>query len=511
MLKEPNYYARLGIPIDATPEEIRRAYRDAALRLHPDVSQAPGRTDLFIKVQEAYEVISDPSKRAAYDATLSPEVTNPPAITTTVLFSRNAIPILAEPQLIYGLLELKARRDTAETPGPPLNFCVVLDCSTSMSGVMMDTVKDTAIEILRQLRQQDLFSLVTFSDNAKLLVPASTHIERTKVETSIRMLRTGGGTEILKGLEMGYNSVLSNYRQDFINHVILITDGNTYGDEEGCLQISGQAKTRGIGISALGIGNKWNDTFLDKLTTRTGGSTTYVTKPREIHDYLREKFLNLGKSYADHVSLNLDLYPEVELEYAFRLEPETAMLESHYPMQLGPVPRNGALEILFEFQVGKIPSDQTSFILGYGLLTLDIPARTSPLYTMRLNFERPVSATQEEELPPLPIIQALSKVTLYRMQEQVQEQVASGKVKEAAHQLKFLATNLLTLGERELAQTVMNEAAHLQEHHEISESGKKRIKYGTRALLLPRSIPLSNELNHDETDKTSGNKGGDVN
>jgi curved DNA-binding protein CbpA len=66
MSPKPNYYELLGLPRDATAEEIRRAYHDAALKLHPDVSTNPKATDLFLEIQEAYNVLSHQKERSNY-------------------------------------------------------------------------------------------------------------------------------------------------------------------------------------------------------------------------------------------------------------------------------------------------------------------------------------------------------------------------------------------------------------------------------------------------------------
>lgn len=65
-------YALLDVPEDASDAEIKRAYRDAAKKYHPDLNPdaEPGR---FARVSEAHEVLSDGSKRAAYDAALRAE------------------------------------------------------------------------------------------------------------------------------------------------------------------------------------------------------------------------------------------------------------------------------------------------------------------------------------------------------------------------------------------------------------------------------------------------------
>lgn len=57
-------YEELGLAKDATPEEIKKAYRSLARTHHPDKG---GNADKFKQVQEAYEILSDPQKRQNYD------------------------------------------------------------------------------------------------------------------------------------------------------------------------------------------------------------------------------------------------------------------------------------------------------------------------------------------------------------------------------------------------------------------------------------------------------------
>ncbi|WP_074667012.1 DnaJ C-terminal domain-containing protein [Nitrosomonas communis] len=62
-----DYYNIMGIKRDATQDDIKRVYRKLARKYHPDVSKEPDAEVRFKEIGEAYEVLKDPEKRAAYD------------------------------------------------------------------------------------------------------------------------------------------------------------------------------------------------------------------------------------------------------------------------------------------------------------------------------------------------------------------------------------------------------------------------------------------------------------
>src|SRR2546421_12612615 len=64
---ERDYYEPLGVTRDATAEEIKRAFRQLARELHPDVSEAPDAEHRFREIVAAYEVLSNSERRELYD------------------------------------------------------------------------------------------------------------------------------------------------------------------------------------------------------------------------------------------------------------------------------------------------------------------------------------------------------------------------------------------------------------------------------------------------------------
>ena len=485
---QSDYYSQLGVSRDASQEDIKRAYLEAAQKLHPDKNTAAGETEIFLDVQQAYETLSNPQRRARYDATLSPEEKIKLPYEHKVIYSRQNLVQLNEPQMLYVILDLQAPLESRRIPSAPLNVCIVLDRSTSMKGEKMDVVKATAIQILRNIRQQDILSVVAFSDRAEVIVPASYHQDRSRLEARIQMIQASGGTEIFQGLDAGTKEVMRSHDSKRVNHIILLTDGQTYGDEQQCLDLASTLAERSVGISAMGIGKEWNDVFLDVLATRTGGSSAYIAEPQDIKRLLLEKFNALAHVYAEEVLLDTKELEGINLSYAFRLQPDPApiVLEGS-SLRLGQILQDTSTRVIFEYVIQPIAVKSGLTTLLNGMLKVSISSKPLPVPPLQMHLQRSVSDIPETEVPPPEVVQALSRLMLYRMQERARNEIAAGNLEAGTRQLQSLAANLLTQGERSLAQTIMLEVEHIQNENQISDEGSKRIKYGTRALLLAPS------------------------
>ncbi|HSM71569.1 MAG TPA: DnaJ domain-containing protein [Anaerolineales bacterium] len=483
--QQSDFYSQLGVSRDASQEDIKRAYLEAAQKLHPDKNTAAGETELFLDIQQAYETLSNPKRRAQYDATLSSEEKVSLPYEHKVIYSRPHLVRLNEPQMLYVILDLQAPLESRRTPSPPLNVCIVLDRSTSMQGEKMDVLKATAVQILRNLRQQDILSVVAFSDRAEVIIPASYHQDRARLEARIQMIQPSGGTEIFQGLDAGAKEVMRSRDSKRVNHIILLTDGQTYGDEKQCLELASKLAERSVGISAMGMGREWNDVFLDTLATRTGGSSAYLAEPQDIKKLLLEKFNALAQTYAEDILLQTKEMEGIQLSYAFRLAPDPApIMMDKSALHLGQILQDTSTRVIFEYiiQPTAVKSGLTTILDG--TLKVSISSKPLPVPPLRMRLQRPVSDVPETDTPPAEVVQALSRLMLYRMQEKAREEIDKGNLEAGTRQLQTLAANLLTQGERSLAQTIMLEVEQIHKTAGLSDEGIKKIKYGTRALFL---------------------------
>lgn len=479
-----DYYEILGVSPDATAEDIRGAYFQAVRLLHPDANPDPKAHEQFIRIQEAYAVLSSPQKRKEYDSSRKDE-DRKDGVKVAINYSRSAILDIQEGQLLYVLLEFTGAKELDSTQIPPSIYCLVIDRSTSMQGERMDMVKSNLMHFIRLLRPMDYIMLVTFSDRAEVVVPLSKIADAARLDQQLSKITTGGSTEIFRGLETGINLLRTCRVPRAQRTLVLLTDGHTYGDEEACKNLAREASEEGITIHGIGLGADWNDEFLDQVSSLTGGSTIYARDSQEMRRFFEEKARDSAILYSRNIRFEFSGDTGVELKYAYRLAPDTTPLVIENPLVLGNLYYGKTLRVLLEFYIQPLQEHADFLRLAEGRLLVDLatePSREPQRLFLRLN--RPVSPVVENDLPNSALVDALARLTVYRMQEKARLEVQQGQVEQASRHLQHLATHLLAAGDRSLAHAVLIEAEHIRQSRTLSQDGGKRIKYGTRSLVL---------------------------
>jgi len=480
-----DYYALLGVPRNATTGQLRRAYREAAQRLHPDKNLSPGETELFLEVSQAYETLIDPNQREQYDkelAAFDAQLAENAPFQCRVLHSRSTLLSIDEPQVHYILLDIKPSQHLPDIR-PSINMSIVIDRSTSMKGQRMDQVRSAVLTILQEMQPEDRASIIAFSDRAETILTPDQASDLPTARARLSLMQAGGGTEIGQGLRAGLDELNRSYAREGINHLILLTDGRTYGDEDLCLELADQASASGITINGVGIGGDWSDRLLDDLASRTGGSVLFLNTPRAITDLLTSIYDSLTKTIAKKIRVEGAFGQQVDLRSAYRLLPEPMPLGDSLPMMLGSLPKKGQIRLLLELVIHPLASQQEIAIANLAISGI-VLAQDEELSTLPLPLMLEVSDEPDLKPPPEEISSSLNLLSMYKLQEKARHEAELGQVGQAARRLENLATQLLAAGERELAKAALNEAAQLGSLRRFSNEGEKTLKYGTRALLL---------------------------
>ncbi len=490
-------YGELGVASNASVEDIKTAYRRAARRLHPDVNRnSAGAAAQFQDITAAHELLTDDARRREYDAQAKREADQPRlGFTFRVTTSKRTVVLLGETQVVYMLAEIfpDARANEHKSQNEArLNLTLVLDRSNSMQGIRLEKVKVAAHQIIDQMREDDVLSIVSFNDRAEVVIEATTVRERSTLKARVSMMSAFGGTEIGQGLKLGLEQNRKFLAPRLVNHIIMLTDGHTYGDQDFTLGLAREAADAGISISAMGLGQEWNDKFMDSIASATGGSTSYINSAGGVVRFLNDRVRGLANTFAERVTLSVAPDPDIKLESAFRLLPDPQPLdaESHI-IPLGGLQYNRSIVTLLQFE---LPVD-----LKLGFRTIARLSVTGDIFPN--DFQRfksindmslEVTDTQVEDDPPQVILDALGKLTLYRMQEQAQAALERGDVGEATRRLENLATRLFELGHGELGQQAQAEAQQVAFTGDFTDKGRKRLVHQTR-YLLSDSGPEENE------------------
>jgi Ca-activated chloride channel family protein len=487
-------YAVLGIPSDATMDDVKSAYRRAARRLHPDVNRAnPGAGAQFQDITSAYELLIEPERRRQYDShadELHPA--DQLIFTLRTAISRRSVISLDEPQVMYLLADITpdARAQQQQQVEARLNLTLVLDRSKSMDGVRMDKVKIAAHQIIEQLKPTDIFSVVSFNDTADVVIAATSVTDKPALKARVSMMHASGGTEILQGIQAGVAQNRTFLAPKLVNHIILLTDGRTYGDEKNCLELARTIAKEGISLSAMGLGEDWNDEFLDTLASLTGGHSQYINTPGGVVRFLNEHVRNLSNIFAERLQLSIAPDPDIRLESGFKLapSPQSLSIENSY-IPLGNLQAHRSVSVLLQLEI------PAKIALGFRSLARvavigDILANRQQKFMAISDLSFEITPELNVEDAPTAILDALGKLTLYRMQERAQEALQRGDVKEATRRLNFLATRLLEMGENELAQQARAESQRVSMTNQLSEKGRKDLKYQTRHFLLASGVEV---------------------
>ncbi|WP_406287667.1 von Willebrand factor type A domain-containing protein [Streptomyces sp. NBC_00209] len=177
-------------------------------------------------------------------------------------------------------LATKAAPSTAERPPAALTF--VVDVSGSMNSPDRLGLVKTSLGILTdELRDDDSISLVTFSDEAETVLPM-TRLKghRSRIRDAVDSLEPGASTNVGAGIERGYEEAVEGRRKGGNNRVVLLSDalantGDTEADDI-LERIDSARREYGITLFGVGVGSDYGDAFMEQLTNKGDGHTTYI-------------------------------------------------------------------------------------------------------------------------------------------------------------------------------------------------------------------------------------------
>jgi len=203
---------------------------------------------------------------------------------------------------------------------PPLNISFVIDISGSMSGQdKLEWVKESFHIFIGQVRPQDFVSVVIFDDKVELLIKP-THIrnqqDRDQFSRQVDALKPRGSTNIFGGMEMGYNQVEVNFRPDYTNRVILLTDGMDNASKKSrkeFIDTCERRKEQGINISTIALGEQADISLMVDMAIAGGGSSRFISDRAVMEQTFGSELDRLVVAAAKNLRMELALSDGVAL------------------------------------------------------------------------------------------------------------------------------------------------------------------------------------------------------
>jgi len=368
-----------------------------------------------------------------------------------------------------------------------LNFGFVLDRSGSMRGSKIERLKEAVSLAVSRMNPEDRLSVTVFNDSAQVLAASGTLGEQRTLASRVRDLRAGGGTQMARGLSLGLREVFRHYDEQRSNQVLLLTDGQTYGDESQCLKLAREAGEHHIAIQALGLGDDWNEDLLDQVGQLSGGDSDLVESADEIVPLFAQTVERSQKAIVRNARLTLRLVPGVVPRQVWQVTPLLANLgympigEHDVQIDLGELDADQGKAVLIELLLP--PRQAGSYRIAQAQVSYDLPLHNQLGLESREDII--VGFTGDAQLARQydpAVMNLVEKVTAYKLQTRALDEARMGNVAGATQKLRAAATRLLELGETGLAQAASEEADNLEKSGQMTSAGTKKLRYQTRKL-----------------------------
>jgi len=402
------------------------------------------------------------------------------------IMSKDSLPVTGAEQAVYALVDIKAGGGKV-FGSMPANFGLVLDRSGSMDGEKMNNLKEAVGYVVDHLNDGDLVSVTIFDDQVETLIPSQSAKNREAIRAALAKVSPRGGTQISDGLKAGLAEVKKGYSPERVNRVLLLTDGQTWDDEDACLRLAEEAGKQGVAITSIGIGEEWNEKLLLQIAEKSLGNSHWIQNPIAILDAFRQEVEGMQSVAASNLKVTARMGQGVKPIRVFSTIPMISDVSKKAVTGLNVVADLGTLDgkkgqaILIE---AAAPAQKAGkFRLGQVEITYDVPSQglkgQSIKTDMFVTFTADASAAAKVNAEVMNLVE---KVSAFKLQTRALSEAAAGNIAAATQKLQAAATVLLNLGEDDLAKAAEREILTLKKTGTLSAAGTKKLEYGTRKL-----------------------------
>ncbi len=221
----------------------------------------------------------------------------------------------------------------------PLNLALVLDKSGSMKGDKIDYVRRAANFIIDNLTSEDLVSIITYDNQATTVVHSGKVTDKAALRSKVNRIGADGSTNLSGGLLNGYQEVKSTYNQEYVNRVLLLSDGlanEGITDESQLQEIAKNMKfDNDISLSTFGVGLDYNENLMMNLAEFGSGNYYFIENPSQIPTIFEEEMNGLLNVVAQGMMLHIDIPNGVKVKQTYGYERSVTQSDNALLVNLG--------------------------------------------------------------------------------------------------------------------------------------------------------------------------------
>lgn len=205
-----------------------------------------------------------------------------------------------------------AAKKRSVTVRPPVNLALLVDTSGSMEGRAIADARAASLALVGSLAPEDRIAVVVFDSKAEVLLPSTrvNDADMKDLRKKIEAMKATGTTDMASGLKLAIDEVSRTLERDGVNRVVLVGDG-VPNDDRQIVPMVTQAAAKGISITALGLGNDYDETLMGRVAQISGGKFFYVEDSTKVASFFAEEVTRLHKVVARHAVLELRPGPGV--------------------------------------------------------------------------------------------------------------------------------------------------------------------------------------------------------
>ncbi|MEQ3648428.1 VWA domain-containing protein [Hyphomonas sp.] len=211
-------------------------------------------------------------------------------------------------------------RDIDRNARPPINLTLLMDVSGSMfSDDKLPLAKKAIKLMLEEMEPTDTIAIVVYAGAAGEILEPTPVSDKRKIVAALEALQAGGSTAGGEGLRLAYSLAEQGLKEDAVNRVMLLTDGDFnvgISDPEQLEDFVSRKRETGIYLSVLGFGRgNYNDAMMQKIAQTGNGTAAYVDTLSEARKILADDLSGNIFPIADDVKIQVEFNPVRVAEY----------------------------------------------------------------------------------------------------------------------------------------------------------------------------------------------------